>query len=127
VKMAREKRKYKRYIFPNDEKMMVSLSLSGNSSSIEARLLNVSEGGLGLAVDREQTHGVEVDSELSIKGLENVPQLQGLREAELKVRWVLDHNPLKNLGIGCEFTKLPENGKENIFDLIKSGKLKLAL
>ena len=125
--MATDKRKYKRYIFPNDEKMLISLYLAGNSSTIEARLLNVSEGGLGLAVARDEKGGVEVDSSLMIKGLENVPQLQGLIETELKIRWVLDHDPLKNLGVGCEFVNLPDSGRAEISELINSGILKAAL
>lgn len=126
VKMAIEKRRYRRYIFPNDEKMKVNLQLAGEGNTIQARLLNVSEGGLGLAVTKEQTSGVEIDSELLINDLENIPELQGLKNVQLKVRWVLNHDPLKNLGVGCEFVNLPANGKEDIFALIENGTLRAA-
>ncbi len=117
--MDADKRKHKRYIFPNDETMTAQVCLSGDKNFIEARLLNVSEGGIGLAVAKEQTQDISVTSELLMVNFHEMSQLQGLRDVLLKVRWVLDYTPLDHLGLGCEFVNLPENGKKEILELVK--------
>ncbi len=120
--MAREKRKHKRYIFPNDEKLTVDIRLPGKNGTVQARLLNVSEGGLGLAAMKEQVSGIKVDSEFLIESLQGVIQLQCLQEVRVKVRWVVDHKPLENLGIGCEFINLQESGRAEISKMVEEVK-----
>ncbi len=117
--MGRDKRQHKRYIFPNDENMTIKVCLAGKSGPVEARLLNVSVGGMGIAAIKGHLDGIEEDSELLIESLTGIPQLQSLREVQLKVRWVLDHLPFDNLGIGCEFVNLHDKGREEIVKLVK--------
>ena len=115
--MGQEKRKFKRYIFPNDENMTIKIRLSGKENGVEARLLNVSEGGLGLAINKNQLDGLEEDTEIVIESLHSNIQLQKLRELTLKVRWVIDLKPLENIVTGCEFVQLHQDGREAIRNL----------
>ncbi len=116
--MTREKRKYKRYIFPNDENLNLELKLPGKNGKIIARLLNISEGGVGLAVAKEDVSVIGVDTELLIERMIGVKQLEKLREVTGTVRWVINHKPLEHLGIGCEFVNLSEDGRKEITKLV---------
>ncbi len=117
-KIMNDKRKYKRYIFPNDEKMTVDFRTPGTNGTIQARLLNISEGGLGFAISKEDASGIEIGTDLLIEGIDGINQFEDFKEITGKVRWILDHKPLENLGIGCEFLNLHEEVQKEIGKLV---------
>ncbi len=116
--MTKEKRKYKRYIFPNDEKLSLELQLQGKEETIKARLLKISEGGVGIAVAKDNASTIKAGVEILIKRVTGVDQLQSIKEATGSVRWVLNHKPLEHLGVGCKFTNLSDAGRKEITDLV---------
>ncbi len=119
ITMGQEQRKFKRYIFPNDERMTVRMRLLQTEIAVEARLLNISEGGVGLAIVKNQELELEEESEMVIESMNQLVQLEKLQDVALKIRWIIDHKPLENMGVGCEFIHLKEDGRRAIRSLFR--------
>lgn len=115
--MAMEKRKYKRYVFPNDDRIIALLALD-NGGTADARILNISQGGIGLAVEKKKMDGVKTEAVLLIKDVSGERRIPGLAGHSLKVKWVLDYQPLDNVAIGCEFIELSEQCRTEIAELL---------
>ncbi len=121
--MDAENRRFERYAFPADRKICASLILPNGGGSVEARILNISEGGLGLAAERDNLENLEKDIELHLESLTGETGFACLLGKTLKVKWILDYEPLDNLGIGCEFINLDEAGQVEIKNLLMVPKL----
>ena len=114
-----EKRKFSRYVFQNNERMIALLALNSGSGTVEARILNISQGGLGLVIERGNIDNLKVETILFLKEVTGKVRVSGLKGHSLKVKWILDYKPLNNLAIGCEFIDLNEQCRLEIDALLK--------
>lgn len=119
--MSTEKRKFKRYVFPNNNKITALLALGNGNKRFEARILNISEGGIGLAVDRTRLDGVAENTVLFLKEISGEKRITRLTGHAVKVKWILDYKPLNNLAIGCEFISLNDECRIDIESLLNPG------
>lgn len=120
--MHSDKRKFPRFAFPNDNEIETQLALPDGGGIFKARLLNISLGGLGLAAEKDSLAIIgelEKDSQLQVQSISANSGLKNLEGQKMLVRWVINYDPLKNLGLGCEFVGLSEKGKEAISELLK--------
>jgi len=117
--MSIEKRKYKRFFFPKSNTVILHLGFSDKSdNTLKARLLDISEGGIGVVIKRNPSVKITKDTEFIIKDLNGMDSLKNLNNTNVKVKWVLDYKPLGNIGIGCAFEKLNTDCKEEISRLM---------
>lgn len=116
--MGTEKRKFERYVFHNDERTVVLLTMDNGGGTVEARILNISQGGLGLVIERTGILSLKEETILSLKEVDGKRRITGLAGHSVKVKWILDYKPLNNLAIGCEFINLNERCRMEIDTLL---------
>ena len=116
--MRSEKRKFERYVFHNDDRIIVLLTSDNDGETIEARMLNISQGGLGLVLERIRIYNLKEEATLFIKEVNGKGRFAGLIGHSVKVKWILDFKPFDNLAIGCEFINLNEKCRLEIDNLL---------
>jgi PilZ domain len=119
--MTTEKRRFERYVFPNDDNITALLASDDGNKSFEARVLNISKGGLGLAVNRTNIDNVTEDTVLFLKEVTGEKRITRLTGHAVKVKWILDYKPLNNLALGCEFVALNNECLLEIEALLRLG------
>lgn len=120
--MTAEKRKYPRYAFPKENEINAQLSLPNGGDAFKARLLNISLGGLGLAIEKQSIESIELireNDELELQSIEGHVILSDLIDQKVQIKWILNYGPLKNIGLGCEFLNLNKRSKEVISALLE--------
>lgn len=112
--MSIEKRAFPRLAFPKDREVVATLVQVDGTNEVRAKILNVSQGGIGLAAEKSVSAalGEEIEFLLrSVSGDSGIPSLNGQK---VKVKWILDYEPLNNVGVGCEFVGLQKRCIEEI-------------
>ncbi len=112
--MAIEQRQHIRYAFSKSTDARASMSLGNGCGMVEMKILNISEGGLGLAVDKDQLKKLGVEDEMQLESVKGHTILDVLGGQKIRVKWILNYEPLMNLGLGCEFVSLDKNIREHI-------------
>ncbi|MFZ5571987.1 MAG: PilZ domain-containing protein [Thermodesulfobacteriota bacterium] len=104
-----EKRIFRRLMFPPDEIIGATLSLSSYSEEIiKATILNISEGGLGLKFNLRETGIIHEGDHLKLETLIGMDPLKILEGVEAEIRWVLHHKSIRGVRAGCRFINLAE-------------------
>jgi hypothetical protein len=116
--MSSEKRRFERYVFHNDERIIVLLTLDNGGETVEARMLNISQGGLGLVIERARILSLKEKTILFLKEVDGKGRIAGLAGHSVEVKWILDYKPFNNLAIGCEFIDLNEKCRLEIDTLL---------
>lgn len=116
--MSAEKRRFERYVFHNEERIVVFLALDNGSDAVEAKILNISQGGLGLVMEKNRDPGLKEEAILFLKEVGGNGRISGLKGHSIKVKWILDYEPLDNLAIGCEFLNLNDRCRLEIEALL---------
>lgn len=119
--MTTEKRAYKRFVFSKGTEVKATLIMAGGHGTVEAKILNISKGGLGLAARKIERDKFGEESEMSLLGISGGDGLICLKGQKVKIKWVLNYEPLENLGIGCEFVNLNSDCIEEIDYLLGEG------
>ncbi|HKJ64943.1 MAG TPA: PilZ domain-containing protein [Desulfopila sp.] len=112
--MTTEKRTSERLAFAKGDEVRVVLEPVSGRVRLEARILNVSRGGIGLAADRNEKLNLDRESQLRLLDIDAGTGLLCLQGQEVRVKWVLDYEPLQNLGIGCEFVNIHDDCLQEI-------------
>jgi hypothetical protein len=108
-RMANEKRAFERYVFPVEKMIQATLiPANGKEAKVSARVLNISQGGLGFAAVKSQNYALEEESELILQGITGEEKLACLRGQTVKVKWILNSEIFENFGVGCEFVELSD-------------------
>jgi hypothetical protein len=116
--MSTENRRFKRYVFPDDDRIIALLALDNGGETVEAIIINISQGGLGLVIEKTKIDSLKEETVLFLKDVGGKGRIAGLKGHSLKVKWVLDYEPLNNLAIGCEFIDLNEECRLEIDTLL---------
>jgi c-di-GMP-binding flagellar brake protein YcgR len=104
--MTIEKRMFRRFVFSKENEIKATLVSIGGNNTLEARVLNVSKGGMGLALGKNEQEKLGEDLELLLESVTAGSGLPCLAGQTVKIKWILDYEPLANLGIGCEFVNM---------------------
>ena len=112
--MTIEKRAHKRFAFPKKSKITATLISSEGKKAVEAVILNVSKGGVGLAAEKQTENILQEEIELFIESVAAGAGLPCLKGQRVRVKWVLDYDQLENLGVGCEFVDLKEDCQQEL-------------
>jgi len=106
--MTSEKRAYKRFAFPKASKIVATLVPLEGDGSIKTIILNVSQGGVGLAAEKQDRQRIGEKVEFRVESVTAGAGLPCLKGQKVRIKWVLDYEALDNVGIGCEFVDLKE-------------------
>ena len=77
-------------------------------------------GGIGLAAERSEREKVKEEVELLLMNVSGESGLACLTGQKVRIKWILNYEPLNNLGIGCEFINLNKECKEEINALFET-------
>ena len=102
---APERRSFARAVFTKEENIEASLSFSDNNQDQRnVQVMNMSKGGIGLAIKREDVEGIKIGACLRIDAIRlNESEYVNFSGLEIEVAWVLDYTFLENFGFGGEF------------------------
>lgn len=120
--MVVEKRAFERLVFPVEKKIEVRLvPVNGKEAAVSARVLNISQGGLGLAAEKSQNYTLEEEIELIFQSITGEDMLHCLEGKIVKVKWILNSAIFENIGVGCEFVELSSECSACIGKLCNGG------
>ncbi len=110
-----EKRIFRRLMFPPEEIIGATFSLSSYSEGIiKATILNISEGGLGLKFNMRESGVLHEGNHLILETIIGMDPLKVLESVEAEIRWVLHYKPVRGVRAGCRFINLAESKREKI-------------
>lgn len=115
-----EKRRYKRIVFNKNHEIegMFFLSASQPDQQIQARLLNLSEGGLHFIRKRQNKGEIREGDRLTLTSVKGPAPLNLRCEIEMEIRWILDHEFMEHIGYGCEFLNLSNGLRERFRNVV---------
>jgi hypothetical protein len=120
--MTDEKRAYDRLVFPAEKKVQVTfVSADDNDILLSARVLNISQGGLGLAAVKSQDFMQMEENELILQSITGEEKLHCLKGQAVRVKWILNSEIFDNYGVGCEFVELNDESFECLGKLCNGG------
>ncbi len=117
-----EKRKYKRLLLAAAD--TVNAWVMKNTASkavIQTKILNISEGGLGLASAKNPSHTLSKNEWLKLIYFEGRLDLSFLIGTTMQVRWLLNESMLDHVCFGCEFKDLSSANAETIRKIVTGG------
>lgn len=111
-----EKRRYTRVIFNEQNKVQALLTLphqvaqgqQGTPQQMPASVLNISEGGLQVSVERKKFQTVEQGNTALLSSLTGIPDFVSLTDIPMQVIWVMDNEYLEHILLGISFSELSE-------------------
>lgn len=120
--MVNEKRAFDRLAFPVEKHIQATLvPANGKSAAVTARVLNISQGGLGLAAVKSEFYALEEELELVLQNISGEEVLHCLKGQTVKVKWILNSDIFENIGVGCEFVGLSNECVDCIGRLCNGG------
>jgi c-di-GMP-binding flagellar brake protein YcgR len=91
---------------------------AGEGEPFDARLLNISEGGVGFHLKRSTKIGLKINDFLRLLVIFGHPHLNTITELSMEVRWIMDEDYLDHVAVGCEFINLDDHNREQIQDFV---------
>lgn len=110
-----EKRRHHRIIFKEPRKIAALISLcdkEAESEAVASSILNMSEGGIQISVERSTLDSVWRGREILLHCISGLPDLLELADVLMQVIWVMDNEYLDHILIGVAFTALSEQQED---------------
>jgi hypothetical protein len=111
IEATEEKRKFHRIFFSLVDGIAATFTFANLvKGTVTAYIINLSEGGLGLVIPKENAQKkIEKSEALILTRISGIHGLESLINIETEIKWVLDNPSLEFLGFGCEFLRMPES------------------
>jgi len=114
----KERRKFGR-IYLKPDQAVVLLQTPKDSEDICGRILNMSEGGFGLGMKRDEISKFSIGNDLKIKEIFGSDEFRIEGEIILSVRWILDFQGISSIGAGCSFSYIDEIAMNQLLRIIE--------
>ena len=116
-----EKRDNNRVLFSPEDKATVQFYSYENDRILSAKVLNMSVGGLCIAIVKEDLKNIPKKGEkLVLLKIESPGEFNFIVNVNLKIVWALTPSPLEQIGIGCKFESIPKRNELQIEEFINS-------
>jgi c-di-GMP-binding flagellar brake protein YcgR len=116
-----EKRTNNRVLFSPEDKATVHFYSYETDKIISAKVVNMSAGGMCLALVKEDLKNIPKKGEkLVLLKIESPGELNFILNINLEIVWALTPSPLEQIGIGCKFESIPKNNELQIEEFIHS-------
>ena len=123
VDVKKERRSFQRIFFSIEDgiksKFIIS-SLQTELDLLTANVINLSEGGLALALSKDRGKKIKIGDFIILTEVKGIKDLEFLNNVEAEIKWILDNPSLEFVGFGCEFRDAPESMKDSIQTFIDS-------
>lgn len=110
-----------RIYFSAEDGVNGELKAEGNGNeTFPARILNLSEGGIGLSLDAKTGRMLQKGDRLVLNGMSGIGGSLFTDAALLEVAWILNHEGFDHVGAGCSFILVSVPDMERIRTFIDS-------
>ena len=115
------RRRFHRILFTVEDNINGTLSIPGGENRpISVKILNLGEGGIHFVVYPKDNDKIKTGAKLILLQIEGPDPLRYLVNVDAEVKWVLNHNIMEHVGVGCEFLNIPENSRMQIRSFVAS-------
>ncbi len=116
-----EKRKFKRAIFTADDKVIGLFTLARRPEKIiTGTVLNLSMGGIYFTIDATRAIIPVTRDQIVLMQIKATQTLGFLVNIDAEIKWVLNSDMLKFVGVGCEFINIPELSKKQLGNFVEN-------
>ena len=113
-----EKRRHHRIIFKDPKKIAALISPIDEQEPPEdaaaASILNMSEGGIQMSVEKQSGTGLELGREIMLHCISGLPDLAELTDVPMQIVWVIENEFLDHILIGTAFRTLSEQQRQSL-------------
>jgi c-di-GMP-binding flagellar brake protein YcgR len=85
-----------------------------------AHIINVGEGGIGLAVGKDKKDKIVKGDQIILTHITGMQGLEFLINVDAEIKWILENPSLEYVLFGCEFLDIPESMRDAIGTFIDS-------
>jgi c-di-GMP-binding flagellar brake protein YcgR len=114
-----EKRKYPRLTLGIEDGYFGNFT-SANDEKIVGPLVNISAGGLNLAVSQKADYKIKVDDRLLMLSIAGGANFAFLQKIPAQIRWIDKSETPGYLSVGLEFLEMAENVREQLAKFVSS-------
>ncbi|NNF97827.1 MAG: PilZ domain-containing protein [Desulfobacteraceae bacterium] len=115
------RRKNERIYLGKTEVISADLRYNKTETSVlNVRIKDLSEGGLGFLVKRPELPVIKEDKYLLLENITGSRDLHFLKSSKLIVRWLLDIDGLNHISFGCEFIDLETSKRKKLKDYVST-------
>jgi c-di-GMP-binding flagellar brake protein YcgR len=118
--VEKERRRFKRRVIVEDGVVGIFHFRGVKEELVKASIMDLSEGGLHLALKRVDSKGIAVGKHLVLTEIKGLAGLESVTGVELEIRWIVGPPSFDNIGVGCEFINIPERVREQIRQFVYS-------
>ncbi len=112
-----EKRRHHRIIFKDPKKIAALISPLDQqraNDAAAASILNMSEGGIQMSVEKISSEGFQRGRDILLHGISGLPDLAALTEVQLQIVWVIENEFLDHVLIGTAFQQLSDQQRQSL-------------
>ncbi len=121
VDEEKEKRRFQRIFFSIEDGIKGIIAfLNHQRGLLVAHIINIGEGGLGLAVGKDKKDKIAKGDQVILTHITGIQGLESLVNVDAEIKWILENPSLEYVLFGCEFLDVPEPMKDAIGIFIDS-------
>ena len=111
-----ERRQFKRVAISSNDSIIgiISSSRLKAEDSIAVNIIDLSAGGLHFFLPKTSFKEIRSGDHLTLREIRGAENLDFISDVELEVKWVAEHQSLKNIGLGCEFLNISDEIRQQI-------------
>ena len=114
-----EKRKYPRLTLGIEDGYFGNFTLADDEKLV-GLLVNISAGGLNLAVSEKFGHPIQKDDKLLLLSIAGGANFAFLQKIPAQIRWIAKSETPGYLAVGMEFLEMDENVREQLAKFVSS-------
>jgi len=120
-----ERRKSQRCFFSIEDGVKgIFAFLDLQKGLLVAHIINISEGGLGLALNKDKKNRIAQGDRVILTHITGIQGLESLINVDAEIKWIMDNPSLEFVGLGCAFLDVPEPMRDIIETFIDSWSMK---
>jgi c-di-GMP-binding flagellar brake protein YcgR len=121
IDQKKERRRFHRLFFTMEDGIIATFAFSDlQKGLLTAHIINLSEGGLGLALSKHEEQRIWKGDYLVLSHVKGIKGLESLINVKVQVKWILEDQLLEFIGCGCQFLDVPQSTQEKIRMIINA-------
>ncbi|MCJ7548040.1 MAG: PilZ domain-containing protein [Deltaproteobacteria bacterium] len=116
-----ERRRFQRIFFSIEDGIKGIIAfLDYQRGLLVAHIINIGEGGLGLAVSKDKKDKIVKGDQIILTHITGMQGLESLVNVDAEIKWLMDDPSLEFVVFGCKFLDISEPMKDAIGIFIDS-------
>jgi len=117
----KERRRFQRIFFSIEDGIKGIIAfLDYQRGLLVAHIINIGEGGLGLAVSKDKKDKIVKGDQIILTHITGMQGLESLVNVDAEIKWLMDDPSLEFVVFGCKFLDISEPMKDAIGIFIDS-------